>query len=358
MWVRGRARARRRRTLRRLDVDPDGTAIKAERTSARVPRLLAQANISRWMRRPRLRSTGFTVARKEQATSRSTAVGRQKTLRGRARRGVGGGLPQLHTEDVARGVRVEVWDDTTKVWRSLHARRTTARRGRDGLPRRRQGFIQRHERHRAPRGDRQRHPRARGDVRLGGVEPVCPAPGKRVRPVITDAPGGGSQIEERAETTPTTKQGKENPPHPFVFTHRFAEGTLPRLRFGRDYSFRAWAVDLGGNVRTHHVGPRPPRSRPSPRTHSGWRPSPTGPCPGGSRAPVPVTARPGLRVHGGGRGGTDRGGGRGRPPRRPGVRRPRGRSARQRRRCGRAGVANAGARATGPAPQSRCRSGG
>ncbi|HYN66570.1 MAG TPA: hypothetical protein VES93_06750, partial [Ornithinibacter sp.] len=47
-------------------------------------------------------------------------------------------------------------------------------------------------------------------------------------------------------------------PHPFVFTHRFAEGTLPRLRFGRDYSFRAWAVDLGGNVRTHHVGPRPP----------------------------------------------------------------------------------------------------
>ncbi len=77
-----------------------------------------------------------------------------------------------------------------------------------------------------------------------------------MRGVLEDAPGGGTHVAETAEPTPTTPTGRE--PHPFVVTHEYAPGTLPRLRYGRDYSFRAWGVDLGGNVRAHHVGPRPP----------------------------------------------------------------------------------------------------
>ena len=83
-----------------------------------------------------------------------------------------------------------------------------------------------------------------------------PRPGKRVRSELSDAPGGGTRITEVAEPTPTTPTGDET--HPFVFGHTFAKGTLPRLRYGRDYAFRAWAVDLAGGVRAHHVGPRPP----------------------------------------------------------------------------------------------------
>ncbi len=83
-----------------------------------------------------------------------------------------------------------------------------------------------------------------------------PRPGKRVRSELSDSPGGGTQISEVAEPTPTDLTGDET--HPFAFTHGLAKGTLPRLRYGRDYAFRAWSVDLSGGVRAHHVGPRPP----------------------------------------------------------------------------------------------------
>ena len=46
-----------------------------------------------------------------------------------------------------------------------------------------------------------------------------------------------------------------NPVTPLVVTNRVEPGTLPRLRYGRSYAFRAWAVDLAGNSRPHELGP-------------------------------------------------------------------------------------------------------
>ena len=41
---------------------------------------------------------------------------------------------------------------------------------------------------------------------------------------------------------------------PVIVHSQAAPGTLPRLRYGRSYAFRAWAVDLAGNSRPHQVG--------------------------------------------------------------------------------------------------------
>ena len=54
---------------------------------------------------------------------------------------------------------------------------------------------------------------------------------------------------EIVEDADTPDPHARTSPHPFRFRHRVKAGTLPRLRFGRSYAFRAWQVDLAGNVR-------------------------------------------------------------------------------------------------------------
>ena len=246
-----------------VDVDPDGSAIKAERFLTTVPRL-AIAQLQKMpadAASPAMRASGLTVTRRQQAGRALTQLDRQQGYQGALEVAAPpADLPLLHTQDVTRGVRVEVWDSVSRVWHSLHSRRSTllvngATVYTDDLN---DGFIQgtsATETREVPDSAIHVHEAMFG---WEGWSLSAPRPGRRIRPVVSDAPGGGSQITETAETTPTSPMPGEKPPHPFVFTHRFAEGTLPRLRFGRDYSFRAWAVDLGGNVRTHHVGPRPP----------------------------------------------------------------------------------------------------
>ena len=104
-----------------LDIDPDGTALKLDRFLWTLPRLLAvgeerrpgarrrpprcaaSASPSSATRRPCRRRTGSTAR-----TSCASSGGRSTS-------------PLLMTEDVTRGMRVEVWDATTP--RLVHAPR-------------------------------------------------------------------------------------------------------------------------------------------------------------------------------------------------------------------------------------------
>ncbi len=246
-----------------VDVDPDGSAIKAERFLTTVPRL-AIAQFQKTpadAASPALRASGLTVTRRQQAGRAVEQLGRQEGYQADLESpNTPDKLPLLHTQDVTRGVRVEVWDSVSRVWHSLHSRRSTLLV--DGEPvyvdEPGEGFIQgtsATETRGVEGGAVHVHEAMFG---WEGWSLSVPRPGKRVRSELSDAPGGGTQITETVEPTPVTAQGVEKPPHPFVFTHQYAPGTLPRLRYGRDYSFRAWAVDLGGQVRAHHVGPRPP----------------------------------------------------------------------------------------------------
>jgi hypothetical protein len=156
------------------------------------------------------------------------------------------------SEDVARGMRVEVWDDTTKIWRSLHARRTTATvEGAagaidlgDG-----HGFIQTAPAEQSPATEATPEPPINVHEAMFGWEGwslSVPKPGKRI-PVDVSA--------EEPEDPPTTPSA--GAPHPVSFSHALVDHTLPRLRYGRDYAFRAWLVDLAGNVRPAAVPPAP-----------------------------------------------------------------------------------------------------
>lgn len=244
-----------------VDLDPDGSAIKAERFLTTIPRLaLAQAEKTPAdAASPALRASGLTVTRRQQAGRALNQLDRQQGYQA----AIDGGAPPqdqplLHTQDVTRGMRVEVWDSVSRVWHSLHSRLSSLLV--DGAAvytdEPSEGFIQgtsATETRTVPNSPIHVHEAMFG---WEGWSLSVPRPGKRVRSELSDAPGGGTRISEVAEPTPTDLTGEET--HPFAFTHRLATGTLPRLRYGRDYAFRAWAVDLAGGVRPHHVGPRPP----------------------------------------------------------------------------------------------------
>ena len=113
-----------------LDLEADGTALKLERFLWTLPRLreIQDHDAPTNAATPALRSNGFTVVRVGEAPEHArTGLGRQHELE----QALGQGQPPpLSTEDVTRGLRVEVWDDTAKRWQSLHSRLTTMQRGR------------------------------------------------------------------------------------------------------------------------------------------------------------------------------------------------------------------------------------
>ena len=231
-----------------LDVDADGSALKTERFLWTLPRLMAiernedPVNAAT----PAMRASGLTVARTRQALNIQGRLQRQHDLVALT---AAGDQPLLSTEDVARGVRVEVWDDTAGRWSSLHRRRidldvTGHGKVLDDLEE--DGFSQGTAAHETPGvADSPVHVH---DAVFGweGWSLSAPRPGKRI--VHAD---GDEVTEDDAVVADTDLT------HPIRISTEVQPGTLPRLRYGRSYAFRAWAVDLAGNSRPHELNPAP-----------------------------------------------------------------------------------------------------
>ena len=100
--------------------------------------------------------------------------------------------------------------------------------------------------HETPRVDEFTHPRARSAVRLGRLEPFGAAPRQ------TDP-----QLRQRGTSAGTPEADDDELVHPVRIRNEIGKGTLPRLRYGRSYAFRAWAVDLAGNSRPHDMNDDP-----------------------------------------------------------------------------------------------------
>jgi hypothetical protein len=246
-WIDGMARLGDEELFAMLELDADGTALKLERFLWTIPRLLAvhsqdaPANAAN----PALRASGFTVVRKGQAIDTQQRLDRQHSLE----KAVEGAVrPDLTTEDVTRGLRVEVWDDTARRWESLHSRLTTVKVAGHGtvldeVPE--EGFIQGTAAH--ENADVVNSPIHVHEAVFGweGWSLSAPRPGRRVR-----HENGDEIVEDVPETEP-------DPVHPVLIRNRVRPGTLPRLRFGRSYMMRAWAVDLAGNSRPHELNPAP-----------------------------------------------------------------------------------------------------
>jgi hypothetical protein len=251
-WADERLRLGDSSTFGLLDVDPDGAALKLDRYLWSFPRLLAvEKNGDPVHAAPTaLRSIGFTVVRHKKALETQARMDRQHALKG----SIAQGTPELlDTEDVTQGLRVEVWDDTAKAWFSLHTRRITAEALNHGpvvndLPE--EGFIQGTTATETP--DVADSPVHVHESVFGweGWSLSAPRPGKRIRHE------NGDEVVEDADANP-------DPLTPLIVMNRVEPGTLPRLRYGRNYAFRAWAVDLAGNSRPHRIGSLPSPQGPS-----------------------------------------------------------------------------------------------
>jgi hypothetical protein len=229
-----------------LDLDPDAGALKLERFVRSLPRVVWSAlNGDAATGAPAsLRASGFAIAQIE-GPSRlhdrvADAAHRDDEL-------LTGHVAPLTTEDVARGLRLEVWDDHTATWRSLHERRVDIEVDGDPVVTDEPdiGFLQGAALTRADAtvNDDPTRPYHAHEVVAGweGWSLSVPPVGK----VVTD------------ETQEPGDQPGDAPGDlhvtPVVVRPRSAEGTLPRLRYGRNYAFRAWAVDLAGNSPPHSV---------------------------------------------------------------------------------------------------------
>ena len=222
-----------------LDVDPDASGLKLDQYTRNLARQYAsEANGDPATSAPgTLRSTGFALARRERAAQLLARVQEAEKL------AADDGTRELLLDDLVRGIRVEVWDDVTRAWHSLHQRRVTVTGEPGGVgvlddvPD--AGFLQLSALNRAP--DDQTVGYYLHEVVAGwdGWSLSAPRPGLTIVHVEPPSPDGATEVV--VDTVPDA---------PIDGAHtvsRVEPGSLPRLRYGTSYSFRVLAVDLAGN---------------------------------------------------------------------------------------------------------------
>lgn len=230
-----------------LDLDPDASALKLEQYVRTLPGMAAaETNGDKVTAAPAtLRGTGYSIARVDRADKMRDRLTGAPATDAQVMAGKG---PALHLEDVARGIRLEVWDSVSKLWHSLHRRRLTVEVVGAGIvlddaPD--SGFLQGASLTKAdgvPNAPLNAH-----EVLAGWDGWSLSAP----RPGMTVVQDGG---EEKVVPPPATPPTNANP---VASTTTVESGTLPRLRYGRSYAFRAFAVDLAGNSSPHTVAGPP-----------------------------------------------------------------------------------------------------
>jgi hypothetical protein len=222
-----------------VELDVDGAANKALDFSYNLARLAnGDANSSidtpSAYGLPALRSAGFSAARVDRATRLVTTFSNAKSNNDAIVANPQNSTVTLHAEDVTRGYRIDVWSSLDGKWRSLFLRDGAYRFLNGPLTRTfsDEGFV--------TVATSQSADGTTTDLRLpeslfrwAGWSLCAPRAGKTVGPGPDFAPQTPSNPATTAFQLETS----------FTVT----KGTLPRLRFGAQYQFRARAVDLAGN---------------------------------------------------------------------------------------------------------------
>lgn len=235
-----------------LDLDPDASGLKLEQHLRDLPRAFAtELNGDPVTAAPgSLRSTGFSIARidRDKALLAQVEQAEQLQVVDDGDRVVGANLSY---DDIVRGIRLEVWDDSSREWHSVHHRRVdVVAGGRDVLTDTADvGFLQLTGLTKAPG---EANPYHLHEVFVGwdGWSLSAPRPGKVI--VHGDGVNGPAGEELVLDAPPDDPAG-----HVHIHS-RIEPGTLPWLRYGRRYSFRVRGVDLAGNS-----VPRPPAIEPT-----------------------------------------------------------------------------------------------
>ncbi len=212
-----------------LDLDPDAAGQSLEQHLRSAIRALAiEMNGDPGSFSPAaLRCTGFAVAEIDRPTRLKTQLQAAEAVQQQALQ-PDPTAPTFNYEALLRGLRVEVWDDVTDAWHSLHQRMVTASFGHQqilaGVPD--AGLLQHPPMNRVPGDDA--NPYYVHEVLAGwdGWSLAAPRPWK---PFV-----------EPSDGPPPDAPGLE-------VDSTVAPGSLPALRYGRTYSFRIVGVDLAGN---------------------------------------------------------------------------------------------------------------
>jgi hypothetical protein len=216
--------------------DPDRFDLVQIDVDSAAVQVMAQAGAGEEAPTPTLRSAGLAVAKVDRATYLALALNRQFALTDLVVVGAAtgaGAAPQatapeiLHADDLVRGYRMDVRDETTGQWYSL-CRRVGAYRfaGRtDPLMLEDEGWAS--SAVTKPGGPDSDEVLIHEVLfRWDGWSLVAPRPGKPIQ--AEGVPEGDARFGLDVSFAPP-------------------EGSLPRLRFGREYRVRARAVDLAGN---------------------------------------------------------------------------------------------------------------
>jgi hypothetical protein len=220
-----------------VELDVDGGAEKALDFSYNLARLGygdAQSSIDTPANYglPSLRSAGFSVARVDRAVQLAGKFVAARSNNSAIVAKPSSSTVTLHADDVTRGYRVDVWDSMTGRWHSLCLR--------DGTYNFLNGPLT----------------RTFTDEGFSTVATSQSADGttKDLRlPESLFRWAGWSLCASRPGNTigaDSTPQPQSNPASTAVqleTSFRAQKGTLPRLRFGAQYQFRARTVDLAGN---------------------------------------------------------------------------------------------------------------
>jgi hypothetical protein len=193
---------------------------------------------------PALRSGGFSFFADERAQALLETIHQSQAFNDTLESG--GAQPRpFCSEDLVRGYRLDVWDSASGGWHSLHVRKAEYAVPGLNLPfDREEGFVQLAAMQAAKGAepgsdDLYLHEAV---ARWAGWSLAVEMPGKHLsRYADPDhaLPPDGDDGVDYSTNQPVT---------PFKLTPTFhiVKGTLPKLRFGRRYRFRARAVDLAG----------------------------------------------------------------------------------------------------------------
>ena len=246
-----------------LQVDVDGAGLKVmgfARSLARfhpadagpepddrlAPRTNSVTKYEKDLGAPSLRTAGLMLVHKSRSTMLKNRFATNKTKNAAVEKifqnQPNAVAPDLWAEDLVRGYRIDVWDQTTDLWRSLCQRLATYQLG-DGVV-----VI--------PNNPEE------GTLRLAATKSADPTSNQNLlylhEALVSwtgwslAAPMPGRAIKGNDEVDKTSAQTNAELPPGMKFQSQFRAlpKSLPRLRFGRNYSMRARVVDLAGNSLT------------------------------------------------------------------------------------------------------------
>ena len=198
---------------------------------------------------PAVRNAGLMLVHKQRGSMLTNSFARQKQLNATAELIQNGALvapPTLWAEDLVRGYRIDIWDGATKRWRSLCQRaadydinggavvisvaeeegtvRLAATKTPD--PASNPNVVWLHE----------------ALVAWTGWSLAAPAPGKTIHHHRDDVDPTQDHVDRVGDAEAEVPPGLR-----LKSAFGALRGSLPRLRYGRDYWIRARVVDLAGN---------------------------------------------------------------------------------------------------------------